>query len=109
MVLLETVKHILLKPSRKSQKTVTTKEVRVSAKIEEHDFGFKVKNAYKFLQDGNKVKASIRFRGREMGFTEAGREVLAKFAAAVADVGDIERQPLLEGRNMIMILNPKKQ
>ena len=96
------------KEARKNQKVVSIKEVRVSAKIEEHDFEFKVKNAYKFLQVGYKVKVSIRFRGREMRFTVAGKEVLEKFADAVIDVGTMEKQPMLEGKSMIMILNPKK-
>ncbi len=96
------------KEAKKSQKIVSLKEIRVSAKIEEHDFSFKVKSAYKFLQDGDKVKVSIRFRGREMQYTVAGREVLAKFADAVIDVGLVEKQPRLEGKSMMMILNPKK-
>lgn len=97
------------KEAKKNQKIVSLKEVRVSAKIEEHDFDFKVKSAYKFLQDGDKVKVSIRFKGREMRYTVIGKEVLAKFADAVIDVGTVEKQPMLEGRSMIMILNPKKQ
>lgn len=95
------------KEAKKNQKIVSLKEVRVSANIEEHDFEFKVKNAFKFLQDGDKVKVSIRFRGREMRYTIAGREVLTKFAEAVNEVGSIEKQPMLEGKNMMMILNPK--
>ena len=97
------------KEIRKNQKVVSLKEVRLSAKIEEHDFEFKVKNAYKFLQEGDKVKATIRFRGREMRYTSAGQDVLAKFTDAVKDVGVVEKQPRLEGKSMIMILNPKKQ
>ncbi len=97
------------KEAKKNQKIVSLKEVRVSAQIEEHDFDFKVKNAHKFLQDGDKVKVSIRFRGREMRYTIAGKEVLEKFADALTDVGTIEKEPKLEGRNMMMILNPKKQ
>ena len=96
------------KQAKKNQKTVSLKEVRLSAKIEEHDFSFKVKSACKFLQDGNKVKASIRFRGREMRYTAQGQEVLAKFAEAVKDVGMVENQTKLEGRLMIMIMCPKK-
>jgi len=97
------------KETKKNQKVVSIKEVRVSAQIEEHDFDFKVKNAYKFLQDGDKVKVSIRFRGREMRYTVTGNEVLAKFADAVIDVGTVEKPPKLEGKSMMMILNPKKQ
>lgn len=95
------------KEAKKNQKVTSLKEVRVSAKIEEHDFDFKVKNAFKFLQDGNKVKVSIRFRGREMHYTSSGEEVLGKFAEAVNEVGLVEKRPKLEGKCMIMILNPK--
>lgn len=96
------------KEVRKNQKVVSIKEVRLSAKIEEHDFEFKSKNALKFLQDGDKVKVSIRFRGREMRYTDSGKEVLAKFATTVAEAGTVEKLPLLEGKSMIMILVPKK-
>lgn len=95
------------KEARKNQKVVSLKEVRLSATIEEHDFDFKMKNACKFLQEGDKVKVSIRFRGREMKYTVAGKEVLEKFAEAVTDFGVVEKQPKLEGRSMMMILNPK--
>ncbi|MDP4094424.1 MAG: translation initiation factor IF-3 [Bacillota bacterium] len=95
------------KEARKNQKVVSLKEVRLSATIEEHDFEFKIKNACKFLQDGDKVKVSIRFRGREMKYTVTGKEVLEKFAEAVKDVGVVEKQPKLEGKSMMMILNPK--
>lgn len=95
------------KETRKNQKVVSLKEVRLSATIEEHDFDFKAKNACKFLQEGNKVKVSIRFRGREMKYTVTGKEVLEKFAQVVNDVGVVEKQPKLEGRSMMMILNPK--
>ena len=97
------------KEAKKNQKVVSLKEVRLSATIEEHDFEFKVKSACKFLLDGDKVKASIKFRGREMRYTVSGQEILAKFAEAVKDVGMVDRQPKLEGKSMIMILNPKKQ
>lgn len=96
------------KEAKKNQKVTALKEVRVSAKIEDHDFNFKVKNAYKFLQDGNKVKVSIRFRGREMHYTASGNEVLGKFAEEVKEVGVVEKPPKLEGRSMTMILSPKK-
>jgi len=95
------------KEAKKNQKIVSLKEIRLSAQIDEHDFDFKVKNAYKFLQDGDKVKVSIRFRGREMKYAVTGKEVLAKFADAVTDVGMVEKQPKLEGKSMMMILNPK--
>ncbi len=97
------------KEARKNQKVISVKEVRISASIEDHDFNFKVKNAYKFLEDGDKVKVSVKFRGREMNYTSLGEEVLSKFAEAIKDVGTVERKPKLEGKSMIMILNPKQQ
>lgn len=97
------------KEARKNQKIISIKEVWIKPNIEEHDFSFKAKNAYKFLQDGDKVKVSVRFRGREMNYTSLGEAVLKKFAEAVAEVGIVERRPKLEGRSMIMILNPKQQ
>lgn len=97
------------KESRKKQTIVNTKEIRLSAKIDKHDFDFKVKNAYKFLQDGDKVKVSIRFRGREMQYTSAGLQVIGEFADALNEVGTPDRKPQLEGKNMMMIINPIKQ
>ncbi|AUS95750.1 translation initiation factor IF-3 [Clostridium thermosuccinogenes] len=96
------------KEARKNQKVISIKEVRISPSIEDHDFGFKVKNAAKFLKDGDKVKVSVRFRGREMNYTSLGEEVLEKFAESLKDVGTVEKKPKLEGRSMIMILNPKQ-
>ncbi len=96
------------KEARKNQKVISMKEVWIKPNIDEHDFGFKSKNAYKFLKDGDKVKVSVRFRGREMNYTSLGIEVLNKFAEAVAEVGTVEKKPKLEGRSMIMILNPKQ-
>ncbi len=97
------------KEAKKSQKVVSLKEVRLSATIEEHDFAVKVKSAQKFLLNGDKVKASIRFRGREMRYTLTGKEVLEKFAEAIKDFGTIDKAPKLEGRSMTMIVLPKKQ
>lgn len=97
------------KEARKNQKVISIKEVWIKPNIEEHDFSFKVKNAYKFLKDGDKVKVSVRFRGREMNYTALGEQVLKRFADAIVDVGTVERRPKLEGRSMIMILNPKQQ
>ncbi len=96
------------KEARKNQKIISMKEVRVSPSIEDHDFEFKVKNAYKFLKDGDKVKVSVKFRGREMHYTSIGNEILGKFEEAVKDVGTVEKRPKLEGKSMIMILNPKQ-
>lgn len=95
------------KEAKKNQKVISVKEVRLSASIEEHDFHFKSKNAIKFLKGGDKVKVSIKFRGREMNYTSLGKEVLDKFAKTIEDYGTVERRPKLEGRNMIMIVNPK--
>jgi len=96
------------KEARKNQKIISIKELWLKPSIEEHDFDFKVKNAYKFLKDGDKVKVNLRFRGREMHYTSLGQEVLTRFAEAVKDVGIMEKRPKLEGRSMIMILNPKQ-
>jgi translation initiation factor IF-3 len=95
------------KEARKNQKIVDTKEIRFSATIDEHDFQTKLRNAIKFLNDGDKVKASVRFRGREIAHAEIGKKVLDRFAVETAEVSSIERAPKLEGRSMIMILTPK--
>ena len=96
------------KEAKKSQKLVTLKEVRLSPKIEEHDLEVKIKNASKFLQEGNKVKASIRFRGRQQKYSESGFDVFTKFSESLKEIGTVEKAPLLEGRTMIMVLCPKK-
>ena len=85
------------------------KEYRLSVAIDVHDFNTRVKNSSKYLEKGHRVKASIRFRGREMAHTELGRDVLYKFADALKDVADIEKKPVLDGRNMTMMLMPKKE
>ena len=84
------------------------KEFRLSPVIDVGDFETKLKNATKYLQKGDRVKITIRFKGRQMAHTELGRDVLLKFAAELSEVADIESQPKLEGRNMTMILAPKK-
>ncbi len=96
------------KEARKKQKITQVKEIRVSTFIEGHDLQVKAKNAAKFLQDGDKVKVSLRFRGREKGYANVGKQVMEKFAEAVSEVGVIEKKPMLEGRSMIMVLAPKK-
>lgn len=93
---------------RKNQKIITIKEVRLSATIEDHDVDVKYKNAVKFLMEGNKVKVTIRFRGRQITHSEIGLEVMKDFAERIKDVGVVERRPLIEGRNMIMIVAPKE-
>lgn len=95
------------KDARKKQKIMQIKEIRLSTYIENHDLMVKANNAAKFLKDGDKVKVSIRFRGRERGHTATGEQVMLRFAEAVAENGTIEKKPLLEGRNMMMILAPK--
>ena len=93
---------------RKNQKVITVKEVRLSATIEDHDVDVRVKNAVKFLKEGNKVKASIRFRGRQITHSEIGRQVMEEFAEKIKEFGVIERRPLIEGRNMTMIIAPRE-
>ena len=94
------------KESKKKQKVVEVKEIRLSSTIDTHDFEFKAKNARKFLEDGNKVKITVRFRGREVNYAKMGEDVLNKFIEALAEVSTIEKKPLLEGRNMFIILAP---
>ena len=96
------------KNARKNQHVTEIKEIRLSASIEDHDVEVKAKAATKFLQDGNKVKVSLRFRGREMGYTQLGYDAMNKFAEMVADYGVIEKAPKMEGRRMNMFLAPKK-
>lgn len=97
------------KEARKKQKTIQVKEVRLSPSIEEHDLQTKLRNVKKFLQSGDKVKLTIRFRGREITHQEIGLGILNRMAKEVEDLGQVERQPKLEGRQMIMILSPKQQ
>lgn len=96
------------KEARKNQKVVDTKEVRLSATIEEHDIEIKANNAKKFLDNGDKVKVSIRFKGRENNYTHLGTRVFDIFTAKVGDIGTIEKSPKLEGKQMFMILAPRK-
>lgn len=95
------------KEARKNQKVVEIKEIRMTPNIEDHDFQTKVKAAAKFLQDGDKVKAAVRFRGREITHPGIGQAVLEKLAQELEPYGIPERAPRLEGRNMIIILNPR--
>ena len=95
------------KEAKKKQKVTQVKEIRVSTFIEKHDLEVKANNAAKFLKDGDKVKVSLRFKGREKGYANIGEEVMKTFADAIAEVGVIEKKPMLEGRSMIMTLGPK--
>ena len=95
------------KEAKKKQKTFELKEIRITPNIEEHDFGFKCKNARKFLEDGNKVKITVKFRGREVNNSKAGEAVLKNFIEKLEDISVVEKQPKLEGRNMFTILAKK--
>jgi translation initiation factor IF-3 len=97
------------KEARKNQKIVELKEIRLSATIDEHDFQTKLRNVTKFLNEGDKVKLSVRFRGREITHASIGQRQLERMAAEVEELCIIERKPKLEGRSMIMILAPKQQ
>lgn len=94
--------------ARKKQNTMQLKELRLSPKIETHDFETKLKNGRKFLENGDKLKLSIRFRGREMAHTDQGRSVMMDFAKRCEDIADVESRPKQDGRNMAMTLSPKK-
>ena len=95
------------KEARKNQKTVDIKEVRMSMNIDTHDFETKVNQAVKFLKGGDKVKVSVRFRGREMAHTELGKELLDRFKDSVAEAGVIDKPAKMEGRSMAMFISPK--
>ena len=91
---------------RKNQKVITVKEVRLSATIEDHDVDVKYKNAVKFLKDGNKVKVTIRFRGRQITHSEIGRQIMTEFAERIKEYGTVDKAPMIEGRNMSMFISP---
>ena len=95
------------KEARKNQHVVEIKEVRMSPGIDVGDFNTKLKNAQKFITDGNRVKVSVRFRGREMAHTDIGRDLLVRFAEAVAEVANLDKEPKMEGRSMSIFLSPK--
>ena len=95
------------KEARKNQRVVEIKEVRLSLNIDTHDFETKRNHALRFISEGNKVKASIRFRGREMGHPEQGLEIMRRFADAMSEVANVEKPAKLEGRTMLMFLAPK--
>ncbi|MGM0897259.1 MAG: translation initiation factor IF-3 [Bacillota bacterium] len=91
---------------RKNQKIINVKEVRLSPGIDDHDFNTKLRNAIKFLEKGDKVKASIRFKGRAITHKEIGQRVLERFAEECKDVATVEQRPKMEGRSMFLMLNP---
>jgi len=95
--------------ARKRQHSMQVKEIKVRASTDPHDLEVKLKRARRFLSDGNKVKLSVRFRGREIMYAERGLEQLKRIAADVADLGKVEVQPKLEGRQMVMVIAPLKK
>jgi len=95
--------------AKKRQHVMEIKEVRLSPNIDTNDFNTKLKSALRFLKDGDKVKVSVRFRGREMAHTAIGEELLARFAEGAAEIGTMEKSPKLDGRFMLMFLAPKSK
>lgn len=93
------------KEAKKKQKTFEIKEIRITPNTEEHDFNFKAKNARKFLEDGCKVKITVRFRGRELNYVKLGEEILNKFIEELSDISNPDKKPSLEGKNMFVILS----
>ena len=92
--------------ARKKQKTVDVKELKMRPTIEDHDFGVKLRNAKRFLDGGDKVKFTIRFRGREMAYQDQGQDLMARLREELAEISKVEAEPKMEGRQMIMILAP---
>ena len=97
------------KEARKNQRVIEIKEIRMSPSIGENDFLVKLKNGQKFLADGDRVKVTVRFRGREMAHTNIGEQLLRDFAAKCSELANLDKQPKLEGRNMSIFLSPKPQ
>ena len=96
------------KEARKKQQTVEVKEIQLSYRIDTHDFETKVRHAHRFLGDGNKVRVVLRFKGREMSHVAMGTELMTKFEEACAEVGTIDKKPVLDGRFMSMVIVPIK-
>ncbi len=95
--------------ARKNQTQILLKEVKIRPKTEEHDYQVKKRNVARFLEEGNKVKVTMMFRGREIAYAELGLKTLTRLAEEIKDTGVIEREPKEEGRNVIMILAPAKK
>ena len=95
------------KEARKNQRIIEVKEIRMSPGIGDNDFNTKLKNGQKFLMDGDRLKVTVRFRGREMAHTSIGEELLKNFAAQCAEIATMDKNPKLEGRNMSLFLSPK--
>ena len=96
------------KEARKKQQTVELKEIQLSCRIDTHDFETKARHAIRFLQEGNKVRVVMKFKGREMSHQSIGQEVLEKFKAACSEAGTVEKQPVLDGRFLSMVISPVK-
>ena len=96
------------KEAKKKQKAYEVKEIRITPNTEEHDFNFKAKNARKFLEDGCKVKITVRFRGRELSYAKLGENLLNKFAEELSDIANLDKKPVLEGKNMFILLSKIK-
>ena len=95
------------KEAKKNQRVIEIKEIRLGPSIGDNDFNTKIKNGIKFLNEGNRVKVSVRFRGREMAHTEIGRDLLVRFAEAIAETATLDKEPKMEGRSMSIFLSPK--
>lgn len=96
------------KEAKKKQHTIQVKELRFRPNTDDHDLEFKTRHAREFLEGGDKVKATVQFRGRDMLYTEKGKELLDNLAEELKDVSSVESRPTMEGRRMIMILSPEK-
>ncbi len=94
--------------ARKKQKTFEVKEVKFRPNTDTHDYGIKMRNVFRFLDNGDKVKVTLRFRGREMAHQELGLALLKRVAADIDEVGKVENMPKMEGRQMVMIIGPQK-
>lgn len=97
------------KEAKKKQKVYELKEIRITPNTEEHDFNFKVKNAKKFIEEGCKLKITVRFRGRELNYVKQGETLLNQFIEALSDVATAEKRPVLEGKNMFVIFSKKAE
>lgn len=97
------------KEAKKKQKVAEVKEIRITPNIDSHDFEFKCRNARKFLEDGAKVKITVRFRGRELNYVKLGETTLNKFSESLEDIANIDKKPMLEGKNMFLILSKKTE
>ncbi|HKM40175.1 MAG TPA: translation initiation factor IF-3 [bacterium] len=97
------------KEARKKQKVITVKEIRLRPAIDEHDYKVKLRSARRFLKNGDKVKVTVRFRGRQLVHADTGKELLTRMAEEIKDLGVVERVPRLEGMQMVMILSPRPE